>query len=210
MEQVRAITAEQNQRLKLQSVAARRLKLIIGGMIAMLLLFLSSAYLVGNAKSQVAVARTHADNAMQEKAMAEVEAADAKINEADATRRFENILTNYMLDVTKAKETLTRDYRKFAERMWQPGSEAEVAMETKSAVISIENKSDDILLVFLQNAKGIDTKPQAIDPGQKLDLSGDFGQVWGARAPRAPPLEGYRLVHYSILSSPEDTYTFSE
>lgn len=217
LEQSRAIAEEQKQRLEIQNVAARRLKLIIGGMIAMLLLFLSSAYLVRDAKTQEAVARTDADVAMEEKAMAEAEAAkaqlqavDAKINETDATRRFENILTNYMVDVTTAKETLTQEYRAFAQGTWQSEAGTESGVDTRTAVVSIENQSEETLLVFLQNADGIDGTPQPIEPGQTRLLSGEFGQVWGVRAPRAPPLDGYKLVHYSILSRPEDKFSFDE
>ncbi len=190
LEQSRAITSEQFQRLKAQSVASRRLKLIIGGMIVVLLLFGYFFYLLHIAKlKQLAT----------------------EDNRKSLEKSRSTLVLKNLVDLTTTKNSLTLDYQKFAKSMWQSESGEEFPMETKSAVMSIVNNSKVKLEVFLHSAEGVPLNKQEIDPDQKLDLTGVIGQIWEARTLHGGvEADVVKLVHFSILSSPDDTFTFSE
>lgn len=201
LEQSRAITQEQYHRLKAQSVAARRLKQIIGlvsgGLIVTLLLSLFSY----NQYRTAVVQTTLAEEKTQ---LAKEKSDDAA--EAESTKAS---VVNYLVSQTRAESSLrqlSQDLQEIAERMWMAQSGAEVTTGTLPAMVSIENKRSDALMIFLVDAAGVQSKPQELYPGKKLDLNGVIEQVWMARS----LADGGKIIHFGILNSPEDTFTFEE
>lgn len=78
--------------------------------------------------------------------------------------------------------------------------------ETAPAAMTIDNRSSDRLLLFLLDAAGVQSQPQIVDAGQKLNLLGVIDQVWMARSLSAAG----NIVHFGILSNSNDTFTYSD
>ena len=194
LERSRAITEEQYHRLKAQSVAARRLKQVIGlvsgGLIVTLFLSAFSYYQYRTAATQTTLAEHKTRMA------AEAESTKATV--------VENLVNKTAIE-TRLLE-LTQDFQKITERMWLAQSGADIAIETVPAAVTIDNQSSDALLLFLLDAEGVQSEPRIVYPDQQSILEGVIDQVWMARSLAAAGTGN--IEHFGILSRPDDTFTF--